>query len=98
MVIQRPVLWVLLLAMLLIPLGILYQMLIGLEKSVKNLQPDIVLITIDTWRGDGMSGYGQSSISTPNLDSFAKHGIQFVRAYAPIPTTGPSHTTLLTGL
>jgi choline-sulfatase len=58
----------------------------------------VVLITLDTTRADGLGCYGNPASPTPVLDSLADRGARFSRAYAPVPLTIPSHSTLHTGL
>ncbi len=59
---------------------------------------NVILISIDTCRADFIGAYGNSAISTPNLDSLAKDGILFEQFYSSINTTLPSHASLFTGL
>jgi len=63
-----------------------------------NSQPHIILITTDELRKDALSCYGNSVISTPNLDRLANQGIQFNRAYTNSPWCLPSRCSLITGL
>jgi arylsulfatase A-like enzyme len=56
-----------------------------------------VLVTIDTWRADGMGAGGHPAVRTPHLDRFFRGAAQFADAFAPAPTTLSSHATLLTG-
>jgi arylsulfatase A-like enzyme len=58
----------------------------------------IVLVTIDTLRADHLGLYGYPRPTSPFLDELAARGVVFERAYAPMPTTAPSHATLFTGL
>jgi len=57
----------------------------------------ILLITIDTTRADHLSAYGYERATTPWLDAFAGAGVRFESAYCAMPTTDPSHATMLTG-
>lgn len=66
------------------------------HRTAKNY--NVILISIDTCRADFIGAYGNSAISTPNLDSLAKEGILFEHFYSSINTTLPSHASLLTGL
>jgi arylsulfatase A-like enzyme len=59
--------------------------------------PHIVIITLDTTRADHLGCYGYFRNTSPYLDSFAKEGIVFDRCLAPMATTLPTHTSLLTG-
>src|ERR1039458_6194701 len=58
---------------------------------------NVVLITIDTLRADHVGCYGYKQIKTPNIDGLAADGTRFARAFAVVPVTLPSHTTMLTG-
>jgi choline-sulfatase len=58
---------------------------------------NLLLITIDTLRADHIGAYGYARAQTPVLDSLARSGVLFERAYAAAPITLPSHATILTG-
>ncbi len=58
---------------------------------------NVVLITIDTLRADHVGCYGYQQIKTPNIDGLAADGVRFERAFAVVPVTLPSHTSMLTG-
>ena len=58
---------------------------------------NVLLITIDTLRADHLGCYGYKQIKTPNIDGLAADGARFERAFAVVPVTLPSHTTMLTG-
>ena len=61
-------------------------------------QPNVILISLDTLRADHLGCYGYELNTSPNLDRFADHAVQFERAYCPQPWTLTSHMSLLTGL
>jgi arylsulfatase A-like enzyme/Tfp pilus assembly protein PilF len=58
---------------------------------------NVVLITIDTLRADHVGCYGYKQIKTPNIDGLAAEGARFGRAFAVVPVTLPSHSSILTG-
>ncbi len=58
---------------------------------------NVVLITIDTLRADHVGCYGYKQIKTPNIDALAADGTRFDRAFAVVPVTLPSHSSMLTG-
>ena len=60
--------------------------------------PNILLITVDTLRADHLGCYGYFRDTSPSIDRLAAESVLFERAYAPMATTLPSHTSLLTGL
>ena len=47
-------------------------------------------------RADHTSAYGYPLPTTPFLEAVANEGVRVERAYAPMPTTLPSHATMLT--
>jgi arylsulfatase A-like enzyme len=56
----------------------------------------VILIVVDTMRGDHMSCVG-GPVKTPNLDALAADGVLFAQARSTAPITGPSHSSLFTG-
>jgi len=58
----------------------------------------ILLVSLDTTRPDHLSAYGYGKATTPTLRRLASQGVRFESAHASMPTTDPSHTTMLTGL
>ncbi len=61
-------------------------------------KPNILLITIDTWRSDYLSISGSKKVETPTIDRFAKEGIYIKECETPCPATTPAHASILTGL
>jgi arylsulfatase A-like enzyme/tetratricopeptide (TPR) repeat protein len=57
---------------------------------------NVLLVTIDTLRGDVLSCYGGAA-ETPHLDALAAHGARFTFAHAHSVLTLPSHASILTG-
>jgi len=56
---------------------------------------NVLLVVVDTLREDHVGCYG-GSLETPNIDSLAATGVRFANAYAHIPITMPSHSSLFT--
>ncbi len=61
-------------------------------------RPNIVLITVDQWRGDCLSVDGHPVVHTPYLDQLALGGARFGRAYTATPSCIPARASLLTGM
>ncbi len=59
--------------------------------------PNVVLISIDTLRADHLPMYGYATDTMPFLASMAKKGIVFDSVITPMPSTTPSHGSMLTG-
>src|ERR1041385_1191327 len=66
--------------------------------SPASSQPDILLVMPDQMRGDCLSARGHPVVRTPHLDSLAKEGAMFRRAYTTCPSCIPARYSLLTGL
>jgi len=61
-------------------------------------RPNVLLVTIDTWRADRLSCAGYPRDITPNLDRLAREGLRFTSVTAPRAKTTPSIASLMTGL
>ncbi len=61
-------------------------------------RPNVLLLVMDTARGDRCSVMGYDRPTTPRLDEFAKDGVAFRRAWSPANWTGPAHASLFTGM
>ena len=57
---------------------------------------NVLLVTIDTLRGDALGSYGGKAV-TPNLDGLAAHGARFTFAHAHAVVTLASHASMMTG-
>ncbi len=58
----------------------------------------VMVILVDTVRGDHVSAYGYERETSPVIDAIARDGIRFTRAYAQSNWTKPSVASLFTGL
>src|SRR5438270_10110136 len=67
------------------------------QPTAVQKQANAILITIDTLRADHLGCYGDKNIHTPNIDALAANGMRFENAFAAVPVTLPSHTTIMTG-
>ena len=59
--------------------------------------PSILLVTLDTTRADAI-GPEASRVQTPSFNAIAARGQRFRQAYATVPETLPSHSSMMTGL
>jgi len=67
------------------------------QAPVTTPPRNVLLVTLDTLRPDRLHCYGNPRIATPTLDRLAREGTLFERAYSPIPSTLPSHCSIMTG-
>jgi arylsulfatase A-like enzyme len=58
--------------------------------------PNVVLITADTLRADHLGSYGYFRDTSPVIDALAADGLLIEHCIAPMSTTLPSHTSLMT--
>jgi arylsulfatase A-like enzyme/Tfp pilus assembly protein PilF len=68
-------------------------------QPVIKRDPDlnVLLITVDTVRADHLGCYGYPTAGTPAIDGLAADGVRFLNAYAQVPLTLPSHSSIMTG-
>jgi arylsulfatase A-like enzyme/tetratricopeptide (TPR) repeat protein len=67
------------------------------SASQAPARPSILLVTLDTTRADGIGPEAQG-IETPSFNALAARGRRFRQAYAAVPETLPSHSSIMTGL
>lgn len=70
------------------------QSLVGV---VGNVPVNILLITLDQFRGDCLSCDGHPVVQTPNLDAVASQGVRLSRHYSQAAPCGPGRACLYTG-
>ena len=61
------------------------------------MNPNVLLITVDQWRGDGLSAAGHPVLRTPTIDRLADSGVRFANHWANAAPCGPSRACLYTG-
>lgn len=61
------------------------------------MQPNIIVVCVDQMRFDAMACAGNPHIDTPNLDTMARRGNRFTRAYSSTPTCVPARVAMFTG-
>jgi arylsulfatase A-like enzyme/Flp pilus assembly protein TadD len=66
------------------------------NHTLSSLPDTIILISLDTTRADHLGTYGYRFPTTPNIDALAKESVVFEHAFADIPLTLPSHSSMLT--
>ena len=59
---------------------------------------NVLLITLDQFRGDCLSIAGHPVVKTPNLDRLAQQGVRFARHYSQASPCGPGRASLYTGM
>lgn len=59
---------------------------------------NVLVVTVDQWRGDCLSVLGHPVVRTPNLDRLASEGVLFREHFAQAAPCGPSRASLFTGM
>ena len=70
----------------------------ALPLAAQQRKPNIIFILADDLGYGDLGCYGQTRISTPNLDRIAREGMRFTQAYAGSTVCAPSRCCLMTGL
>jgi arylsulfatase A-like enzyme len=72
-------------------------LLVALVGCGESRRPNILLIVLDTARGDRFPFDGYTRDTAPNLAAIAREGAVYTQAYSPAPWTVPAHASLFTG-
>jgi iduronate 2-sulfatase len=65
----------------------------GAKADLKN----VLMLIVDDFRPEIVETYGASQAVTPNMDSLAREGVVFQRAYCQATVCGPSRSSFMTG-
>ncbi|GAA0559051.1 sulfatase family protein [Chitinophaga japonensis] len=70
----------------------------GISPAFSQNKPNVVIFIADDLNQQDIGCYGNSDVSTPNMDRLAAEGMRFNRAYAATPMCAPSRSVMFTGL
>ena len=68
----------------------------SIKAETRTERPNVLILFLDDLDPD-FGCYGNTLVTTPNIDKLAKEGVRFPHAFATAPVCGPSHTSLFTG-
>ena len=69
-----------------------------MHKKSHDVKPKYhIHLCVMIWGYGDLGCYGQSYISTPNIDNMAKEGMRFTQAYSGSPVSAPSRASFMTG-
>lgn len=68
------------------------------QKKAQPSQPNILLFIADDCTFRDLGCYGGINVETPNIDRFAKEGMQFTRCFQAAPMSSPTRSCLYTGI
>ncbi|MEN9553700.1 MAG: hypothetical protein RLY24_1295, partial [Actinomycetota bacterium] len=62
------------------------------------MRPNILLLTLDQFRGDSLSCAGHPLVHTPHLDDLARNGLRLSKHYSQASPCAPGRASLYTGM
>jgi len=68
------------------------------DSGTPALRPNVLVLVMDTTRGDRVTVNGYRRPTTPRIQSFAADAVVFRNAWSPAGWTLPAHASLFTGL
>jgi len=68
------------------------------QKKVQQSRPNILLFIADDCTFRDIGCYGGTNVPTPNIDRFAKEGMQFNRCFQAVAMCSPTRSSLYTGI
>ena len=60
-------------------------------------RPNILFLLADNWLYDHAGANGDRVVKTPVFDRMAREGVRFTNAFCPVPSCGPTRSSLVTG-
>jgi arylsulfatase A-like enzyme len=60
-------------------------------------KPNVIILLMDDFGWGDPSCYGNTMVSTPNIDQMAKEGVRFTQGYVASPICSPSRCGIITG-
>lgn len=70
----------------------------SIQLIAQEKKPNVILIISDQHAGKIMTQRGYPHITTPGIDSLAKNGVTFTRAYVAYPVCTASRASMITGV
>lgn len=75
----------------------IYSLEASAANNKKKERPNILWVTFEDTSSYEFECYGNKDVHTPNADSLAAQGIQFMNAWSVAPQSSPARSSLITG-
>lgn len=75
----------------------IYSLEASAANNKKKERPNILWVTFEDTSSYEFGCYGNKDVHTPNADSLAAQGIQFMNAWSVAPQSSPARSSLITG-
>lgn len=69
----------------------------GARAAGSAARPNILFLLADNWLYEHASANGDRVVKTPVFDRMAREGVRFTNAFCPVPSCGPTRSSLVTG-
>ena len=66
-------------------------------RGAHDARPNILFLFADNWLYDHAGANGDHVVKTPVFDRMAREGTRFTHAFCPVPSCGPTRSSLVTG-
>ncbi len=73
------------------------QSCLNTENNSSPEKPNILWLTVEDSSYYEFGCYGNQSVKTPNIDSLAEKGIQFLNAWSTAPQCSPARASIISG-
>ena len=70
---------------------------VSMLSAKDDIRPNILWLTFEDTSAYEFGCYGNKDVSTPNVDSLAQRGVQFMNAWSVGPQSSPARSSLITG-
>lgn len=80
----------------LLPIDFMYWRIPNVRPKQLKDKHNVILISVDTLRGDHLHFMGYPRETSPNMDKLAQNGVFFTSAVSQAPWTAPSHLAIFT--
>lgn len=68
-----------------------------LVSAATPSRPNILLLVADNWQYDHAAANGHPTVRTPVFDRMVREGARFTNAFCPVPSCGPTRSSIVTG-
>jgi arylsulfatase A-like enzyme len=68
------------------------------DEVIQTSEMNILQIVVEDWSAFSIGAFGNKIVKTPNVDSLAKKGVLFTRAYCQATVCNPSRASFTTGM
>ncbi len=72
-------------------------LLLAARAALAETRPNILFLFADNWQYEHAAANGCAAVKTPVFDRICREGARFTHAFDPVPSCGPTRSSLVTG-